>query len=131
MANGNLEAFNLTDTYIHLSDGPVVTAVEVDEDFWENIHYRTELHEGRLVTVIDNRDDWSHWEMHPAGEEVVILLSGEINLVLEEAGEEAEVELKAGQAFIVPRGVWHRAVVFKRGQILTISRGIGTQHRPV
>lgn len=40
------------------------------------------------------------------------------------------VALEAGQTCIVPRGVWHRAVVRTPGDTLHITPGEGTQHRP-
>lgn len=36
--------------------------------------------EGRLVTMSRFTESWTSWEMHPAGDEVVICLSGEMTL---------------------------------------------------
>ncbi|MBT3702057.1 MAG: hypothetical protein HOE62_17820 [Alphaproteobacteria bacterium] len=33
-----------------------------------------------LIAVNDFEEDWSTWEMHPKGDEVVCLISGEIDL---------------------------------------------------
>ena len=112
-ATGNeiKRTFDLVDTYVQLSDGPTALAVEVDDDFWDNIETRPELHGGRLVGVFHNAADWSVWEMHPAGDEVVCLLSGAVDVVLDEDGGERVVPLRAGDTCIVPRGVWHTANV--------------------
>ena len=118
-------------TYLHLHDGPDVTAVPVGDDFWATISSRQDLQDGRLLSVHRMAQSWPHWEMHPAGEEIVYLLSGAIDLVLEGADGEHAVPLGAGEAFIVPRGTWHRAVVHEPGQIMFITRGAGTRHRPV
>lgn len=56
--------------------------------------------------------------MHPAGEEVVYLLSGAIDLVLEGADGERIVPLRDSEAYIVPSGTRHRAVVHAPGQVL-------------
>ena len=61
----------------------------------------------------------------------MLVLSGAIDLVLEEDGEERLVGLKSGQACIVPRNVWHTARVREPGNALNITRGAGTEHRPV
>ena len=63
--------------------------------------------------------------MHPAGEEVVYLLSGAIDLVLDGADGERIVPLRDGEAYIVPRGTWHRAVVprSRRGAVHHTRRG--------
>ena len=39
--------------------------------------------------------------------------------------------LEPGQTFIVPKGVWHRGIVKKPGQLMFITPGAGTEHRPV
>jgi mannose-6-phosphate isomerase-like protein (cupin superfamily) len=124
------EAFDLTTTYVQLDDGPAATAVPVDDEFWEKIDRRPELHGGRLVGVFHNAEDWGVWEMHPAGDEVVCVLSGAIDVVLDEERGERVVELRRGSTCIVPRGVWHRAIVHEPGDTLHITHGEGTQHRP-
>ncbi len=40
--------------------------------------------------------DHSHWEMHPAGEELIYLASGRIDLVLETDEGERTVEMRPG-----------------------------------
>jgi mannose-6-phosphate isomerase-like protein (cupin superfamily) len=123
-------AFDLATTYVQLDDGPRASAVEVDDEFWQTIDRRSELQGGRLVGRFHNAQDWDIWEMHPAGDEVVCLLSGAIDVVLDEPEGERVVELEAGRTCIIPRGVWHRAIVRKPGDTLHITRGEGTQHRP-
>jgi mannose-6-phosphate isomerase-like protein (cupin superfamily) len=121
--------FDLADTYVQLDDGPAAIAVEVDDDFWEKVESRPELRGGRLVGAFHNTADWPVWEMHPVGDEVVCLLSGAIDVVLDQEDGERVVELHAGATFIVPRGVWHTATVHEPGDTLHITRGEGTQHR--
>jgi mannose-6-phosphate isomerase-like protein (cupin superfamily) len=123
-------AFDLATTYVQLDDGPAASPVKVDDVFWESIDQRPELHGGRLVGTFHNAADWDVWEMHPAGDEVVCLLSGAIDVVLDEPDGERIVSLEAGQTCIVPRGVWHSAAVREPGDTLHITRGEGTRHRP-
>jgi hypothetical protein len=119
-------------TYVHLPDGPDATLVPVTDDFWQTLQGRTELHEGRLVTAyhLESEADWKHWERHPDGDEIVCLLGGALDMVLEEAGGERLVELRGRSACVVPRGVWHRGVVRAPSEALLITRGKGTEHRP-
>jgi mannose-6-phosphate isomerase-like protein (cupin superfamily) len=124
-------AIDLCATYVHLEDGPNARPVAIGPDFWETIDRRTDLAGGRLVLVFHNAADWPTWEMHPAGEEIVYLLSGAVDLVLEEPDGERVLALRPGQAVIVPRGVWHRGIVHAPGDTLHITRGEGTQNRPV
>jgi mannose-6-phosphate isomerase-like protein (cupin superfamily) len=126
-------AFDLTDTYVHLEDGPAAVPVQAGPDFWTTRYGRGDLQGGRLVTVFrfESTADWDHWEMHPAGDEIVCLLSGAIDLVLREDERERVVELRDRGAYVIPRGAWHRGVVHRPSEALFITRGAGTEHRPV
>lgn len=50
-------------------------------------------------------------EMHLDGDELLYLVEGAVDLVLDEESGERCASLQPGQAFVVPRGVWHRVVV--------------------
>jgi len=95
--------FDLATTYVQLDDGPQAFRVEVDDEFWAAIDRRPELRGGRLVGAFHNARDWDVWEMHPAGDEVVCLLTGAVDVVLDEPDGERVVELRAGETCIVPR----------------------------
>ncbi|MBM4254961.1 MAG: hypothetical protein FJ147_03590 [Deltaproteobacteria bacterium] len=125
--------FDLLSTYVHLKDGTGAVPIAVGADFWETIDKRTELHSGRLVTLfhIQSTDEWTNWEVHPAGDELVCLLSGAIDLILQEEGGERIVELRSRAASIIPRSVWHRAIVHTPSEVMFITPGAGTQLRPV
>src|SRR5437588_187691 len=123
-------SFDLETVYIQLLDGPEVARVAVSSTFWPELSNHPELHEGRLVGVFPYTEDWKSWEMHPAGDELVYLLSGEIILILDDDGSEKRIPMSAGTGCLVPRGTWHRAEVRKPGRALHITRGKGTAHRP-
>jgi mannose-6-phosphate isomerase-like protein (cupin superfamily) len=127
-------AFDLKSTYVCLSPDGAASSIEVTPAFWSTIDQRTDLNEGRLVAVFESSADWPHWERHPAGEEVLVLLSGKMTLLLDAGGDaqpekEHSVELTPGRACIVPRGVWHRARVPVPSRLLAITQGRGTEHR--
>ena len=87
--------------------------------------------EGRLVTTHTFTEDWTSWEMHPAGEEVVLCLTGEMTLHQEFADGRCEaVTIGAGEYAINPPGVWHTADIAGSASALFITAGLGTQHRP-
>ena len=87
--------------------------------------------EGRLVTVHTFAQDWTSWEMHPAGDEVVLCLTGEMTLHQEFAdGRCVAVTIGAGEYAINPPGVWHTADISGAASALFITAGLGTQHRP-
>lgn len=68
-------------------------------------------------------------EMHPDGDELLFVLSGKVDVLLEEDGMERAVEVAPGQALVVPRGVWHRVILREPSQLLAITPGPGGEHR--
>ena len=123
------KGFDLATTYLALADGPEAKPIEVGPDFWQTIATRTDLG-GRLVAIFAYDTDWTSWEVHPDGDEIVVLLSGAVDLVLDLPGGERTVELRDRAAAVVPSGVWHTANVFGPSEALHITRGAGTAHRP-
>src|SRR5262249_1075992 len=112
-------------------DGPAAVLVPVEADFWERIEERKELHQGRLLMVTHQSGAMPHWEMHPAGDELLYLLSGKMEVVLEINSSEQVVSLAARTAVIVPQGIWHTFRVDEPGELLSITRGAGTQVRAI
>lgn len=87
--------------------------------------------EGRLVSLYDFSESWDSWEMHPAGDEVVLCLAGEMTVIQEYPDGRLHSEmLAAGQYIINPPGVWHTADVAQNVTALFITAGAGTEHRP-
>lgn len=120
-------------TYVHLRDDRSAALVEVTPTFWESLmrDERPELDEGRLVMQFSFTEDWRSWEMHPKGDEIVLLISGSVTLVLERDGAEVAHRLDAPGAYVlVPRGVWHTARTTAPCTMLFVTPGEGTEHRP-
>lgn len=87
--------------------------------------------EGRLVSLYRFAQSWASWEMHPAGDEVVICLDGVMTLHQEHAdGSKDTVQLGPGDYAINPPGTWHTADVESEATALFITVGEGTIHRP-
>ena len=87
--------------------------------------------EGRLVSLFRFTEGWGSWEMHPAGDEVVLCLSGEMRLIQEfPDGHVERVTLQPGEYAINPPGVWHTADIPTEAAGLFITAGAGTQNRP-
>ena len=85
---------------------------------------------GRLLSALPMRADWTNWEMHPAGDELLFMLQGKATFILELPEGIKEVALNAGRLLVIPQGVWHTAKVREPSQLLAITAGSGTQHRP-
>lgn len=87
--------------------------------------------EGRLVTIYRFTENWDSWEMHPAGDEVVICTSGLMTLHQQHAdGTTATVNIGPGEYIINPPGCWHTADIAGETTALFITAGQGTEHRP-
>jgi mannose-6-phosphate isomerase-like protein (cupin superfamily) len=108
-------------------------------DFWSQlmsgnptdsgIRRLMESGQGRLLSVLNMAADWTNWEMHPAGDEILFMLEGEATFLLELADSVREIELVSGRLLVIPRGVWHTAKVSKPSRLLAITMGHGTRHR--
>jgi len=62
-------------------------------------------------------------EMHPDGDELLYLVSGAISVRLELPDGDRTVDLAAGDALVVPQGVWHRLTLREPGRLIHITPG--------
>jgi quercetin dioxygenase-like cupin family protein len=86
--------------------------------------------EGRMVMIFDSEGSWTSWERHPAGDELVVCLAGRVTMIREVDGELDPVTIGPGEAMVNGPGVWHTADIEGTARILTITPGVGTEHRP-
>jgi mannose-6-phosphate isomerase-like protein (cupin superfamily) len=76
-------------------------------------------------------------EMHPDGDELLYLISGRVEVIIEDGGtaetvgREEVATLVPGQAIVVPRGAWHRVNVTEPSRLVHITPGPGDGHRPL
>jgi mannose-6-phosphate isomerase-like protein (cupin superfamily) len=120
---------NLEQTYLSL-DGQGQVRTHPAEGFWASVG-RNPTVLGTLVAAFVSPEDWPHWEMHPRGEEVLVLVDGRMTLILDEPDGERRVEMTPGSTCVVPRGIWHRALVPEPSRFIGLTYGAGTQHRPI
>jgi quercetin dioxygenase-like cupin family protein len=135
LVTGPRGAIDLTATPVHLALGSRALAVEgFDWDGRVLEAYADAVSddgaEGRLVMVFEGSGSWDVWERHPAGDEVVICLSGRMTVIQEIDGRNEAIGLGPYEAIVNPPGVWHTADVDEPVRFLTITPGQGTAHRP-
>lgn len=125
-----MTTFDLEATYLSLDGKGGVAVHPVDADFWPTIDSNPTLKEN-LVGVYAGGADWPEWEMHPDGDEVLVLLDGRLSMLFEDPeGRQSRNEMRAGSTLVVPAGVWHRALIAEPTRLLAITYGAGTRHRP-
>ena len=131
-----MDAFDLDQTFVHFGLGSTATPLP---DFAWTAEYLTAYEErftadgaeGRLVMIGEETTTWDSWERHPGGAELVVLLSGRVDVIQDLPEGPHTIELHPGQAVINPAGVWHTARVHEPGRALFITPGLGTEHRPL
>jgi len=84
-----------------------------------------------LVGVYPMTVDWTHWERHPKGDEILFLIDGRLEMTFEQDGVCTTAPLAAGETVVVPAGAWHTARVLEPGRLFAVTYGEGTDHRPL
>jgi mannose-6-phosphate isomerase-like protein (cupin superfamily) len=126
-----MTAYDLENTYLMLDGAGGVKSAPGGEAFWRGVADNADAG-GTLVIVSGGEGDWTSWEMHPAGDEVLVLLEGALAMVFEHPdGRITRHHMAPGGTLIVPAGVWHRAVGQRGVRMLFITYGAGTQHKPL
>jgi mannose-6-phosphate isomerase-like protein (cupin superfamily) len=74
-------------------------------------------------------------EVHPDGDEFLYVVSGMMELILDDGGEESvgretTILLRSGDAYVVPRGVWHRIESVEPSYLIHVTPGPNGGHRP-
>jgi mannose-6-phosphate isomerase-like protein (cupin superfamily) len=75
-------------------------------------------------------------EVHPDGDEFLLVVSGGMELILDDGDEhdvgfETRVPMGAGDAYIVPRGAWHRIEASEPSFLVHVTPGPNGGHRPL
>ena len=122
---------DLVSTFVVLQPDQSAVPVAVTPTIWQELDQRFDDFKGRvLVSCFSFDSDWDTWEMHPAGDEIVCLLSGRVTFEFEGRGHVAELSVP-GTYVIVPRGTWHTAHTRIPTKMLFITPGEGTQNKAV
>lgn len=121
--------FDLETTYLSLGGAGEVRSLPVGPQFWTTIDDNPDLL-ANLMAVFSGEGDWDHREMHPEGDEVLVLLEGEMRMVFDRPEGLEVLFMSPGTTVVVPAGVWHRGLDQRGAKLLAITYGAGTEHRP-
>lgn len=122
----------LDSTFIVLDSKLAAIPIPVTPGLYEDLDASFDRFKGcLLISQHSFSSDWSAWEMHPGGDEVLYLISGEATLQLYADGVEQQAEFNSVGSFVViPKGTWHTAKVKSSCTILFITPGEGTRSSP-
>jgi mannose-6-phosphate isomerase-like protein (cupin superfamily) len=119
------------DVLLHLSDGLGLEVATASAEFWKRRDAPV-LASGRLLSIWSYETSWDYQEVHPDGDELVLLLSGDIDFMLDSGDGERRLHLEPGEACVVPAGTWHRAEIHGPSTALFITPvPATTEHREV
>jgi mannose-6-phosphate isomerase-like protein (cupin superfamily) len=134
------DTIDLSNNYLLLESDGAAVLLPGGADFWSQlmsgdatdagIRQLMASEKGRLLSALSMGADWTNWEMHPAGDEILFMLEGKATFVLDLSDGLKELTLYAGRLLVIPKGVWHTAKVSEPARLLAITAGSGTQHRP-
>lgn len=121
---------NLAATFAVIKPDQRVDAIPVSPTVYDELDARYQGFGGHsLVAQYAFSADWGGWEQHPAGDEMVVLLSGRVDMVLRmDGGDEVRSLSAPGDYVIVPAGIWHTARTAEPTRMLFITPGAGTRH---
>ncbi len=125
-------ALNLAETFAVLTPALGVALEPVSPQIYAALdanydHFKSHV----LISVHASTSDWGMWERHPAGDEIVVLLSGAATMTLQHAHGRECVTLDTPGAFlVVPKNLWHTARISAPTRLLFITPGEGTENGP-
>lgn len=121
----------LADTFAVLQPNLRIQAVSVTPTLYADLDSDYAGFKGHvLIAAHEFSEDWRTWERHPAGDEIVLLLSGKAELVLKtSAGDESLVLDAPGSYVVIPQDTWHTARVSQPTRMLFMTPGEGTENR--
>ena len=125
---------NLESTFARLRSDASIETMEVDDSFWPKLlsGHLGDFHNEYLVTSFKFTEDWPTKELHPNGDELVCLISGKAEFILEKEEGNETVELSEPGSFVfVPKGIWHTAKIASSAHMVFITAGEGTLNKEI
>ena len=108
----------------------VQRSAEEPPEYWENPSERPSLRDGRILSVFEYDSTWSHWERHPVGDEFALVITGEVDLLLDQPSGADTIRLSESQCGVIPQGAWHTLRIVRHSRLLFVTPTPAlTEHR--
>jgi mannose-6-phosphate isomerase-like protein (cupin superfamily) len=125
-------SISLPDNCLYLARDGSMRPYAKTAEFFRNAGTNPDLMDGLMLTLHEvntPRDvHYPDWEMHPEGDELLILSSGSLTMEFRKERIERTAPLPLRSAFIVPAGLWHRLIVHEPSVLIAITPGHNTLH---
>ncbi|MDO6694403.1 cupin domain-containing protein [Aliiglaciecola sp. 3_MG-2023] len=123
-------AKTLLKTFAIIKPDLSVATKDVSDSIYQQLdHEFSGFKDHSLVSAHSFTENWQTWEMHPTGDELVVLLSGQCKLIIRVGKQDQEQLLKQqGDFAVVPKGHWHTAHCDEATSLLFITPGEATQN---
>ncbi|MEM0909605.1 MAG: cupin domain-containing protein [Pseudomonadota bacterium] len=119
-------AKTLSNTAVYARATGTMQQQPITEDFWEESV--KQLNSGYLITLHTIKESWHHWERHSAGDEFIFVLSGNMDLLIQNDSTTRNRLSKGGFA-LLKRGAWHTVEVANPVEALFVTWGQSTEYR--
>lgn len=128
-----ISVLKIEETATVLQPDQAVAPIAITPALYEQLDRDFDGFKGRWLMIAYQLDKpWPNWERHPAGDEIVYLLSGDVEFALHSSSGEQTLRLsRPGEYIIVPKNTWHTARPHATSHMLFITPGEGTEHRNV
>ncbi len=134
MSDATDKPLNLRDLALVLDTQQQIHALRTGPELYPQLDMQfNQFHGCVLLSEYEFGENWASSEMHPAGDEVLYLLAGGCELLLEQQGQMQRIPFSTpGQVQVIPKGCWHSADILpgETCRILFFTPGAGTKHRP-
>lgn len=118
----NIELVDLAETLLTIQPDQSVHVHEIEPGASQTL-------EGMVVGMVTMDSSPPHnGECHNGGDEIIIVVKGEIAVTSDSNGKE-KLALKAGGSCIIRQGEWHKIDVIEKAQLVYITPGLNNEHR--
>ncbi len=117
--------------HLLLLEGSGASLLPRDTEAWRRVNRG----DGRVFGVKQAVDPAElhpdQWEMHPHGDELLLLIDGVIDLITSDGRNEQRQLLQKGQAVLMRQGTWHRLLLLAPSTLAFLSPVRGTRRHPL